>query len=147
MADAIDKIVDVGGTVGNALMKGGKFVLQEAAIQLGLGLITGGEGNILRAGELLANGRRVAAIARNGERVLTENSHLRGLANAARKDFSRIGSSADEVVAAVARESGWETTTQNVIRGSIRIGSGTVRYSVYNNCASVGEWVVNAWIP
>ena len=79
--------------------------------------------------------------------MLTENSHLRGLANAARKDFSRIGSSADEVAAAVARESGWETSTQNLLSGSVRVGNGVVRYTVYNNPASAGEWVMNAWIP
>lgn len=140
---AIDAVVNIGGAIGNALMEGGKILLQEAAFQVGLGLLTGGEGNVLRVGETAASGRRVLAIAKDVGRVLTENTHLRGLAEA-RKDYSRIGTTADEVVAAIARESGWETDARTVMRGSIRIGTGIVDYSIWR--ASVGEFVVNAWI-
>jgi RHS repeat-associated protein len=124
-----------------------KEFFKETAIQLGLLAFTEGEGNVVRVGQILRTGRRVAAVARDGERILTENSHLRGLARAARKEFSRIGSSADEVVSTIAREAAWETTTETTLRGSIRIGSGVVRYNIYQNPASVGEWIVNAWIP
>ena len=95
-------------------------------------------------GEIRA-GRRVVALADDAARFLSESRHLREV-NEARKDFSRIGASADDVGAAIARSSGWQTvTTGGIAGGRVSVGSGVVQYTM--KALETGETVFNAWIP
>jgi hypothetical protein len=92
----------------------------------------------------LAAGRRVVAVVEGTGKFLSESRHLREI-NAARKDFARIGTTADEVGSAIARSSGWVgVATEGLAGGQIKVGSGLVRYTLKN----LGkETVFNAWIP
>lgn len=128
--------IDGIGAFGDKLRKAMPGLLRDAAVEVTLAAVP-------VVGEVRA-GRRVVAVAEAGGRFLTENRHVRGV-NTARKDFSRIGASADEVVNAVSRGSGWEAVVEGAYAGGqARVGTGTVRYTL----RSIGkEPAYNAWIP
>jgi hypothetical protein len=133
---AIDGVIDGIGAFGHKLRQALPGLARDAAVELALAAVP-------VVGEVRA-GRRVVAVAEAGGKFLSENRHIRGI-NAARKDFSRIGATSDDVVNAIAQRSGWEAVARGAMAGGqMRVGTGTVRYSLKN----LGrETVFNAWIP
>jgi hypothetical protein len=133
----IDRALDAIGSVGHALSNAVSALGKDLAVDAALA-------GIPAVGEVRA-GRRVAALGEAVGSFLSESRHLRGI-NAARKDFTRIGTTADEAVAAIAQKSGWESVSAGALAGGqIRLGTGTVRYTLKS--LARGETVLNAWIP
>ena len=136
VANAIDATINVLGGIGNSL----RDALPGLAVGAGADLAFAA---VPVVGEVRA-GRRVVAIAEATGKFLSENRHIRGV-NAARKDFGRIGATADEVTTAVARGSGWESLAAGGLAGGrVSVGRGVVQYTMKN----IGkETVMNIWIP
>ena len=136
VANAVDATVSVLGDIGNSLREAMPGLAAEAGADLALAAVP-------VVGEVRA-GRRVAAVARATGKFLSENRHVRGI-NEARKDFSRIGATADEVTAAVANGSAWESLATGALAGGrVSVGRGVVQYTMKN----LGrETVMNIWIP
>ena len=136
VANAIDATIGFLGGIGNSLKEAMPGLAAEAGVDLALAAVP-------VVGEL-RTGRRVIAVAEATGKFLSENRHIRGI-NEARKDFSRIGATADEVTAAVARGSGWESIAAGGLAGGrVSVGRGVVQYTMKN----VGrETVMNVWIP
>jgi len=135
VAATIDRVVSMFGAIGNWLKRDGlRMAAQEAVVQAALPLVGA-----------LRNGRRVAGVASNVGRFLTENRHLRNAAEA-RHDWAGAGLNADAVVARIAQSSGWETASTSLVGRSMRIGQSNIGYSIFRNPDSPGEWIVNAWI-
>jgi RHS repeat-associated protein len=136
IANVIDAAVDVLGSLGNSLKEAMPGLAAQTAGDLALAAIP-------VVGEV-RTGRRVAAVAEATGKFLSESRHIRGI-NEARKDFARIGATADEVSAAVAKASGWESIAAGGLAGGrVCVGRGVVQYTMKN----IGkETVMNVWIP
>ena len=135
VAATIDRALRTFGAIGNWLKRDGlQMAAEEAVMQAAVPAVG-----------TLRHGRRVAAVASDVWRFLTENRHLRNAAEM-RHDWTRAGLNADDVVAQIARGSGWETATTSLMGRSMRIGNVDIGYNIFRNPASPGEWVVNVWI-
>ena len=133
----IDAAFRILGSVGNAVKDALPGLAKDAAIDAALAAVP-------VVGEVRA-GRRVVAVGKAAGTFLSESRHVRGV-KAARKDFADIGSSADEVMSAIASQSAWQAVAPGALAGGqVRVGSGTVRYTLKRMLS--GETVANAWIP
>jgi RHS repeat-associated protein len=136
VASFIDGAINILGSIGNSIRDALPGLAVDAGVQLAASVVP-------VVGEVRA-GRSVVAVSEAAGRFLTENRHVRTI-NEARKDFSRIGATAEEVSAAVARGASWESLAAGATAGGrISVGRGVVQYTMKN----VGREVIfNAWIP
>ena len=133
----MDWLIDKVGSAGNAIRQSLPSIALSAAEEVAIAAALPAVGEFRGV-------RRVVAVAEATGKFLSENRHVRGVI-AARKEFARIGATADEVSVAIAEASAWQSLGEGLVAGGrVSVGRGVVQYTI----KSIGKEVsFNAWIP